>query len=419
MPQADGKAHFDKIKAKDKELRPLLAAGADNPLDTLAKRTLATKLLGDRGMAKLDVGSAKDGLQDVLRAFLAQTGRRDVLALDLNQLLDQHAKQAASIPPSLEAKLGEALRRYASEVALNLSQREQVEGLLKRSIECFDRALADEGISKPLMRWALAHRAAARTTQLWMAKGKGWCQDPSGKDLDLAARDFEAALAISKIPYAWCLRYYAIFLTLRRAKGDLAAARELLEAAAMVEPSTPVERGLAMLDSYVAADAAVPLPERETAANSSLTNALSAIQVDSEDFVARYFAAAAHWWLSRNAASAEERQIHKDNLQPAIESAEVGSMSAIAQAVVTLAGLWAMRALPAAPTSQQGRDAIASAQKAIGLLTALDIPLDLEAAMMFRNDPVFTVLNNLPNDDSSTPEPPLKSALKDLYQSAL
>lgn len=421
MSNQDHEAHTDKLKKIDAEIRVLLQDRALTALEganlTDAQRQQLAHLFSKRAMAKVQLGSAKDGLKDVAIAVLIATKSGSIdpgnFTLLLSKLLDALEKQQSGklrLSSALLAKVGEGLRRYAGEFAINDdAEARSIDNYLKKSILCFDQALEDPGLGKEVKRWCLAHRGAARTTWMWIAKRQA--NLPEEPTLDQAERDFRNALALSAKPYPWCSRYLAIFLTLRRRnQNDIREAGEHLEAAAAADPRSPIERGLAMLESYIVADAKEANAMRIATANSSLSHAFNAIQLDAEDFVARYFAAVTRWWLADN-AEPNDRMHHRDHKEAAIESAKLGAKSALSQAMFALAGLRAMEEMSAAEVSdsnKRGR-AIEIAKSTLQLLTAAKVKPDLESVVTFCNDPIFKVL--LASDGGGTLPPILESQL--------
>ena len=197
-------------------------------------------------------GAARVGLGDLAGAVA-----------DLNRSLALRPDYAWS-----EAHIGEAHRLLATRAVAK--GKGVTNDDLTQALRHFDRAVS----LSPESAWAYAHRGATYTLAYWVqapSPGEDWAR--------LAHRDFKTAIALNP-GYAWAHAFRAFLLTLQEATEE---AREILGVAMLadVNQRLAVRRAMAELYSF----------DRDF--EQSLTSGYQALQVDPEDFYARYYVAVA------------------------------------------------------------------------------------------------------------------------------
>lgn len=183
-----------------------------------------------------------------------------------------------------EAHLGEAYRMLATRAVARRGQLGGSQDDLQKAIAHLNKAVA----GMPESAWAYAHRGAAFTLAYWIqanSEGKDWAL--------LAHADLKQAVALNP-GYAWAHAFRAFLYTLQDATDD---AREMLAVAMLadVNQRLAVRRAMAELYSF----------DREY--DQSLTSGYQQLQIDPEDFYARYYVAVALKQLGdKNAGAAIE-----------------------------------------------------------------------------------------------------------------
>lgn len=314
------------------------------------------------------------------------------------------AAEPAEVPEyALYARLGEALRVYVRDVLFSETLADSSIMLEKilASIQAFDQA--EEKLPPPeelseddqRRKWIKAHRGAAYSLQYWMLVTNN---DPDADRVFRAAEeDFVQSSEFGGKRYVWSIRFHALLVTLRAAKGDFERARGLLNSVIDDAPlaQSSLHRSLSMLFSYETAAENLNQIVRRSASFEGVAAGGAAVEEDAEDHIAAYFTAANWWFLASTETDPAVKAGHLAAFQAAISSARIRARNSISQSLAGLVGLVLLDAFrsQAQTTTDFAVQELSDAQlkELQSLLGFLDsFPPDFETRLIFARDPVWT-----------------------------
>lgn len=169
--------------------------------------------------------------------------------------------------------------------------------------------------------WILAHRGATRTTRYSIGKPSQRFEVGSEIDFERGVGDFEAACAVNK-SYGWAYAFHAVLLGLQ---GSLDQAVKLIGRAHV----NGIDRQLSIV--RVMMELAICNGQQgKGGCESAVQFAWQALQLDNEEFFARYFVADGMWHLERKDSA---------DIRSAIERARAELSAAKARIVAMEGGL--------------------------------------------------------------------------------
>jgi hypothetical protein len=266
--------------------------------------------------------------------------------------------------------------------------------------------------------WLYAHRGAARMMVYWLLLISGGSNiEPIFED---CANDFEIACELmAPAPYPWSLQFSAFLHALRGgetpdassqpAGADFDRAIELLKAVPESSRPASFQRSLAMLFSYNAVGTSTgqkAVAARRTAAESSISHGLEAVERDQDEFLAAYSAAVSYWSLYEMSkppngtpptpAENAETVLLRRATDGALQMAQTRARNAISQALAAAVGVSFIRARLAWDDDQKAvtKDKLAKAVKESLDLQRFfqDVRPDLETLAMFIRDPAWQAI---------------------------
>jgi hypothetical protein len=390
------------------DLEALEHRAKEQSKDKPSRATALAKL----GRHRVRFGYATAGLRDALRACGVDLDENmhegPQFRAALRKAID--SKQTSeSADPAVLASTAEALRVYARDVQLSRTLDDQLESTIDASVKCFDKAIAlleaaekshgsapsREG--RRQLAWLYAHRAAALMMIYWL---KLVSKSPAEGDDELftKCRDgFDAAIRLM-VPeqYAWAVQFEAFLFALRGQPGDFEMAQELLGCLADHAEQPTIQRSIAMLNSYTAAEPDNPEPKRLDAARAGQSAAMRAQQADQDEFLGPYSGAACSWAaydIQRKTASDEEQKAMRAGVLTMIETADIRARNAVSQALVALLGLAALKAKLASDAGDPAGVSVAMGEAdELAKFIEKSRFRDIESRAMVLRDPVWRAL---------------------------
>jgi hypothetical protein len=359
------------------------------------------KALANLGRHRVRFGYATAGLRDALRACGVMLGENahdgPEFQVALNTAIESR-QTSASTDPAVLASVGEALRVYARDVQLSRAADPQLGRTIAASIECFDTAInivkGQEGAGLTQLPWLYAHRAGARMMIYWLNLVSEPVPPSNADRFSECDEDFDAAIRLMPAQYTWAIQFKAFLYALRGEGDDFGTARTLLAGLGEKVADQPtIQRSIAMLNSYTAADVNNSREERLQAARDGLNAAMRAQPPDQDEFLAPYSGAACRWViydLNRADKSDEEQNALRGEVQTAIETADIRARNAVSQALVALFGLATLRAkLASDARDTQGFVEATRQAKELSALIYSSPFRDLESRAMVLRDPIW------------------------------
>lgn len=371
--------------------------------------------LAELGHRRTRFGYATAGLRDMLLACGAtgvdenmHEGKAFRVALGKALETEQVVR---SNDPAVLAGMGEALRVYARDVQLSRAMDDLLQPTIVASARCFEKAIgllrepfASETVSQRRQRnrqlaWLYAHRAAARMMTYWLDLVSR--PDAGGDDalFDECRDEFDQAIELM-VPeqYTWAVQFKAFLYALRGQSGDFETAQDQLGCLGDQVDEPTIQRSIAMLNSYTAADPTNPDDKRLSAARAGQVAAMRAQRADQDEFLGPYSGAACRWVaydIQRATKSEEEQAAMRAGVLTAIETADIRARNAISQALVALLGLTALKAKLAADANDEPGFAAAMG-KVDWLAHFIEASefRDIESRAMVLRDPVWKALQN-------------------------